>query len=149
MTTFFCFLNKKYQPRNTLSHVCFEKIPRSWEFAHAWNTLHMRQQDQSRHCPQILKLCATRSEDNFFLSVFSSRIIFKIRYSFVSFYVPFSEAEWSIWPDDIQLYYSIGNTTKQFRLNSLYYVLLNPLYFTVFKHFKCHNMFELYCWIWP
>ena len=33
----------KYQPSNTLSHVCFEKMPRSWEITHALNTLLMIQ----------------------------------------------------------------------------------------------------------
>ena len=33
------FFTIKYQLSNTLSHVWFEKMPRSWEFAHAWNNL--------------------------------------------------------------------------------------------------------------
>ena len=37
-----CFLTiklLKYQLRNTLSHVCFEKMPKRWEFKHAWQAL--------------------------------------------------------------------------------------------------------------
>ena len=34
-----CFLTIKCQLINSLSHFCFEKMPRSWEFMHAWNTM--------------------------------------------------------------------------------------------------------------
>ena len=40
MTTFRVI---NYQLSNTLSHVCFEKMPRSWEITHVWNTLFMIQ----------------------------------------------------------------------------------------------------------
>ena len=39
MTTILCFLTIKYQLSNTLSQVCFEKMPESWEFTHAWQAL--------------------------------------------------------------------------------------------------------------
>ena len=34
MTTILCFLTIKYQLSNTLSPVCFEKIPINWEYTH-------------------------------------------------------------------------------------------------------------------
>ena len=37
----FVFLAIKYQLSNTLNHVCFEKLPRSWEFMHKWRCLGM------------------------------------------------------------------------------------------------------------
>ena len=39
MTTISCFLTIKYQLSNTLSHVCFEKMPTSWEFTHNWSPM--------------------------------------------------------------------------------------------------------------
>ena len=39
MTTIWYFLAIKYQLSNTLKHVCFEKLPRSWEFTHYWRCL--------------------------------------------------------------------------------------------------------------
>ena len=39
MTSISCFLTIKYWLSNILSHFCFEKMPRSYEFTHAWNTL--------------------------------------------------------------------------------------------------------------
>ena len=34
-----CCLTIKYQLSNTLSHFCFEKMPKSLEFTHAWQAL--------------------------------------------------------------------------------------------------------------
>ena len=43
MTTISCFLTIKYElSSNTLSHVCFEKMPRSWEFTHNWRSLRLK-----------------------------------------------------------------------------------------------------------
>ena len=39
MTTIWCFLVIKCQLRNTLKHVCFEKLPRSWDFAEKLHAL--------------------------------------------------------------------------------------------------------------
>ena len=55
MTTILCFLTIKYQLSNTLSHVCFEKIPRSWEFTHNWHSLVLARSHPGANADDALK----------------------------------------------------------------------------------------------
>ena len=41
ITSIWCFLAIKCQLSNTLKHICFEKMPRNWEFAHEIHSLRL------------------------------------------------------------------------------------------------------------
>ena len=65
MTTISCFLTIKYELSNTLNHVCFEKMPRSWEFAHS---LYSLDEGEIRKPPEIVPvpICSRHKNQSVF-----------------------------------------------------------------------------------
>ena len=58
MTTISCFFDYKVSTQqhfDSLSHICFEKMPRSWEFTHNWHSLVLARSHPGANADDALK----------------------------------------------------------------------------------------------